>query len=624
MAKHLSRHACFFLCLVVVAATGGTTLAAASDAPDGPPVINVVYPADSQAIGPVDSTSIRGSVTPGAKLTINGQSVDVYRTGGFIAFLPVAPGWFVFRLEAENESGYSVDSVGVFIAGAAPIPPDSGAIIRAESIRPLWNRTIRPGDEISVGFQGTVGGRARFWVVSAVDSLGPYAMTELPRQALGTFSSYRDNLRRLADSLPLLPARGTGQGRYHGIWRVPSGLDADTLWAVVELIAGVDSVDTAVAQAKGGLRPIESLPPRVVELTDSVQTLRMGPRLGYLTIFQPYGVRARWWGEAGPWTIIQPAPGYEAWIETEKTRLLPEGTPLPGTLIDRLQTVSGPTSVRLEVGTSERLPFKVSVADDLLNVHIVVFGATSNTDWIALDPDDDLITDVAWSQTRPLVYEIDLHLSQPVWGYDARYENGRLVVEFRRPPSARRGVSDMTVVVDAGHSADRGAIGPTGLEEKNANLTIAHALKHYLERRGARVVMTRWANEDVPLYDRPGKAVAEGADLFVSIHNNSVADGINPFVQNGTGTYFYHPFSRDLARQVQYWTLDATALGDYGVTHGNFAVIRPTQYPSILVECAFIIIPQQEEMLRRDEFARRVGRGIVQGIERFLRERSGR
>ena len=608
-----------FLAVVFAAMCAGA--AAEQTTLSGPPVIAVVYPTDSLVVGPLDSTSIRGSVTPGSQLTINGQPVEVYRTGGFLAFLPVRPGPFVFQLRAENEFGRNTDSVLIFVADVRPISPDSGLRITGESLRPLWNRTIRPGDEISIGFQGTMGSRARFWIVSTTDSLGPYPMTELPHQPLGTFSSYRDHLTRLADSLPLLPARGNGQGRYHGIWRVPSGLDADTLWAIAQLIGGDNDADSISARAPGGLWPIESLPPRVVELTDSVQTLRMGPRLGYFTIFQPYGVRARWWGEAGPWTIIQPAPGYEAWIETVKTRLLPEGTPPPGSLIERLGTVSTPRSVRLEVGTSERLPFKVIVADDLINVHIAVFGATSNTDWIAQDPDDDLIADVAWSQTRPSLYEIDLRLSQPLWGYDARYENGRLIVEFRRPPDLDRGLSGLTVVVDAGHSADAGAIGPTGLKEKTANLSIARVLKRDLERKDVNVIMTRQGGEDVPLYDRPAIAVARGADLFVSVHNNSVPNGVNPFIRNGTGTYYYHPFSRDLARHVQRETLSETELGDYGVTHGNFAVIRPTQYPSVLVECAFIIIPEQEEMLTQRDFARRVAKGIVKGIERFLKER---
>ncbi|MCH8992256.1 MAG: N-acetylmuramoyl-L-alanine amidase [Acidobacteria bacterium] len=589
--------------------------------PESPPVIRVVYPADSQMLGPVDSTSIRGSVTPGASLTINGDTVDVYRTGGFLAFLPVEHGAFDFYLVAENAAGVDSQIVTILVADPRPIPADSGVLIRDASVRPLWSRTVRPGDEVDVSFQGTVGCAARFRIVSATDTSRAYPMVELRRQIFGDFSAYTENLKRLPDSLPLVPSGGSGEGRYHGIWRVPSGLNDDSVWIQIELTGGLDSIVTATALAPGAVLPIEDSPPRVVELTDSVQILRMGPRLGYLTTFQPYGVRARWWGEVGPWTILQLAPGYEAWVETDKTRLLPEGTPLPGSLIARLATKAEPESATLLIGTSERLPYKVTVADDLHNVHIIVFGATSNTDWIALDPADDLIEDVSWSQTRPLVYEIDVRLAQPLWGYDAHYEGQQLVIAFRRPPRVRRGLSGVTIVVDAGHSAAAGAIGPTGMMEKDANLRLARALARHLERKGATVIMTRWGDADLPLYGRPAIAVSRDADLFVSIHNNSVPDGVNPYRHNGTGTYYYQPFSRELARTVQHWTLEATALDNYGVTHGNFAVIRPTQYPSILIECAFIIIPEQEELLGTVDFVNRTARGICEGISRFFRER---
>lgn len=606
----------------ILCAQASTPLGAEAPAgPESPPAIRVVYPADSQMIGPVDSTAIRGSVTPGASLTINGDSVDVYRTGGFLAFLPVENGAFDFHLVSENAAGVESLLVTILVADPRPIPADSGVLIRRASVRPLWSRTVRPGDEVDVSFQGTVGCKAHFRIVSATDTSRAFPMVELRRQIFGDFSAYTENLKRLPDSLPLVPSGGNGEGRYHGIWRVPSDMDEDSLWIQVELTGGSDSIVTAVALAPGAVRSIENLPPRVVELTDSVQILRMGPRLGYLTTFQPYGVRTRWWGEAGPWTILQPAPGYEAWVETDKTRLLPEGTPLPGSLIARLATRAGPKSAALLIGTSQRLPYKVTVADDLHNVHIVVFGATSNTDWIALDPDDDLIEDVSWSQTRPLVYEIDIRLAEPVWGYDAHYEGKQLVITFRRPPRVRRGLSELTIVVDAGHSADAGAIGPTGMMEKDANLRIARALARFLERKGATVIMTRRGDADLSPYDRSAIAVAREADLFVSIHNNSVPNGVNPYQHNGTGTYYYQPFSRELARTVQHWTLEATGLGDYGVTHGNFAVIRPTQYPSILIECAFIILPEQEEMLGMVDFVNRTARGIGEGITRFLRER---
>ena len=613
---------------------------------DDGPNIQVVYPRENQEIGPVDSTFILGAVTPGSQLEINGVPVEVYRTGGFLAFLPVQPGPFKFRLRARLDRSRDSLIVPVVIADTRPIPADSGVRIRAGSVRPQWNRTIRAGDEITVGFDGTVGCTAKFWVKSKRDTFGPFSMTELRREPLASFDTYRRDALLERDSLGpeggIIPARG----RYAGIWKVPATRIEDTLRVIVELrgrspsrpgkavpwpdsLLGPPSPPAAITvavqdTADGVLIPVDHFPPRVVELTDSVQILRMGPRLGYLTIFQPYGVRARWWGEAGPWTILQPAPGYEAWIETNKTKVLPDGTPLPSALIARLSTAASEGSVTLQVGTSERLPFKVTIDENLQEARILLFGATSNTDWVEQDPNDDLIEHITWSQIQPQIYEIGIKLTAPVWGYDARYDDRLFVVEFRRAPKVGEGLSGLTIAVDAGHSADPGAVGPTGLVEKDANLRLAQELKLDLESQGAKVIMTRVGDEDVPLALRPVLAVSQDADLFVSVHNNAVPDGINPRRRNGSATYYYHPFSGDLAKSVHRQLVKATKLDDYGLTRGNFAVIRPTQYPSILVECAFIIIPEQEELLTTEEFIERTASGIASGISDFVHERLSR
>ena len=606
--------------------------------PQRPPQLKVIYPKPDQAIGAFDSTFILGSVTPGSALEINGTPIDVYRTGGFLAYLPIKPGAFQFRLKA-NYGPFTL-TVPITVADPQPIPPDSGVIIRRATVRPVWNRSVRAGDEVEVRFDGTIGCDARYWIIGPRGKAGPFPMTELRRERYSDYGSYRRDAL-LEDGPP--DAAPPLRGRYHGIWRVPDTLTTDSIHVIVELtgpsLKGLrtqrpwpDSLygpptpmDTTTVTARelapGALYPVDNLPPRVVELTDSVQILRMGPRLGYLTIFQPYGVRARWWGSAGPWTIVRLAPGYTAWIETEKTRTLPEGAPLPESYIARLNTEAGDRTVSLRVGTSERLPFKVTIDEDLKHVRILIFGATANTDWIEQDPKDDLIEHITWTQLQQELYEVDLQLSEPVWGYDAHYEDRQFVLTFRRPPVVSHDLDGLVIAVDAGHSADPGAIGPTGLMEKDANLKISWQVREKLKAHGARVVMTRLGDENVPLYDRPAISVAEDVDLFVSVHNNAVPDGVNPYRRNGSSAYYYHPFSRQFAWYMHKRLLEATHLDDYGLTNGNFAVIRPTQYPSVLLECAFIILPNQEEMLRSDDFADRIAAGVVKGIQDFVAAR---
>jgi N-acetylmuramoyl-L-alanine amidase len=183
-------------------------------------------------------------------------------------------------------------------------------------------------------------------------------------------------------------------------------------------------------------------------------------------------------------------------------------------------------------------------------------------------------------------------------------------------------LSKLRIVVDPGHSPDNGSVGPTGLKEKDANLTIAKQLRRELEHRGAEVVMTRDDDSPLPLYDRPKIAKKARANLFISIHNNALPDGANPFINNGVSVHYYHPHSGALAHSVQKSLVGTLGLSDFGWYYGNLAVARPTQYPAILVESAFMIIPEQEALLKTEAFQKKIANAIVAGIEDFLKQQA--
>ena len=95
--------------------------------------------------------------------------------------------------------------------------------------------------------------------------------------------------------------------------------------------------------------------------------------------------------------------------------------------------------------------------------------------------------------------------------------------------------------------------------------------------------------------------------------------GINPFRAQGTATYHYHLHSAPLARAVQAAEVVQLALPDNGVNRANFAVVRGTWMPAVLVEGAFIIMPDQEAALRTPEYQERYAQGIVGGLEAYFR-----
>ncbi|HET6410503.1 MAG TPA: N-acetylmuramoyl-L-alanine amidase [Anaeromyxobacter sp.] len=95
------------------------------------------------------------------------------------------------------------------------------------------------------------------------------------------------------------------------------------------------------------------------------------------------------------------------------------------------------------------------------------------------------------------------------------------------------------VVLDPGHGGDQdGALSPTGVKEKDLTLEIAQRVGATLHRRGIRVVLTRSGDLSVPLANRPAIANAIGADLFLSIHLNSMPTAEARQHTSGIETYF--------------------------------------------------------------------------------------
>jgi N-acetylmuramoyl-L-alanine amidase len=213
-----------------------------------------------------------------------------------------------------------------------------------------------------------------------------------------------------------------------------------------------------------------------------------------------------------------------------------------------------------------------------------------------------------------------INLGTAPFGYLALYQEGTFTLRLRRPPvvDASSPLRGLTIAVDPGHPPI-GATGPTGLWEPNATLPVGFKVRDMLLAKGANVVMTRSANEDVDLSVRPTVARKNNAHAFVSIHYNALPDGVNPFTNHGTNTYWFYPHSTRLAENVQRNLVSEMGLRDKGVHFANFAVIRGTWMPSVLAEGAFIMMPDQEAAMRTSEYQDQYARGIVQGLEDYFR-----
>ena len=202
-------------------------------------------------------------------------------------------------------------------------------------------------------------------------------------------------------------------------------------------------------------------------------------------------------------------------------------------------------------------------------------------------------------------------------GFDYQYINNIFELRIRKPFT--RGLRGKIIAIDAGHGGKEcGSIGPTEIPEKDINLAISKFLKEKLEQKGAKVIMTRKSDEYVGIYERIDIAKAANADVLISIHNNALPDGQNPYVVHGTSTYYYHPQALALANAVQKKLLNYTGFKDHGVKHGSLALARPTLPVSILIEVGFMINPFEYAALLNVDNQKAYAQGICEGLQLYF------
>jgi N-acetylmuramoyl-L-alanine amidase len=222
------------------------------------------------------------------------------------------------------------------------------------------------------------------------------------------------------------------------------------------------------------------------------------------------------------------------------------------------------------------------------------------------------------------------------------------------------GLGVRTVVIDPGHGGqDPGAIGKSGLQEKEINLAVALAVQKLLrEKAGLNVVLTRESDVNPSLEDRTVIANQKRADLFVSIHTNAHRDrkrgGVETFFlnvspdpsvvelaaeENATSTKNIGEMktilqkivqnskiqeSRDLAEAMQKSLVrslaqDLPAIQDLGVKGGPFWVLIGGEMPSVLVEISHLSNAKEEAKLRTGSYRQLAAQGIYDGIMEYVR-----
>ena len=221
-------------------------------------------------------------------------------------------------------------------------------------------------------------------------------------------------------------------------------------------------------------------------------------------------------------------------------------------------------------------------------------------------------------------------------------------------------------VIDPGHGGDQeGALSPSGEKEKDVALDLALRISRRLKKMGAKVVLTRTGDFSVPLANRAALATALRADLFVSVHLNSMPTPEQRHRTSGIETYFLSAGATDtrasavaarenadrlagepeidpndpvagilssledaaslqgssrLAYAIHERLVTSLEAEDHGVKQAPFYVLAGARMPAVLLEVGFISHDGEAAKLRTRAYRERIADAVAAGVVAFRAE----
>jgi N-acetylmuramoyl-L-alanine amidase len=269
----------------------------------------------------------------------------------------------------------------------------------------------------------------------------------------------------------------------------------------------------------------------------------------------------------------------------------------------------------------DRVPVRIERTSDN-NLELTIYGAVSWTDLIIQPEKSPVVDELRWRQVDPTTWKLNAFIHPDnLWGYETFYtESGNLRWEiYHTPELDKKPLRGLTVLLDPGHGGDNtGAVGPTGIAERDATLALALKTEAELIKAGAKVILTRRNNRDLALGKRIKIAKNENADIILSLHYNAFAQGTNPHLHHGTSVHYNHRHSKELAKNLLISITHNIGWEGEGLRYQDLALPRATFCPSVLIETAFMSHPEEEALSMNPEFQEAVAKGIRQGLENWL------
>jgi len=557
------------------------------------PKVNIVYPYENMKIPYVPKTFIFGNITPQtASLRINGENINVYKNGAFIAYLPVNKGNFKF--EAQIFDGISTQTYTRNVYVAEKVKQEKNDSFYINLISPAENLWLMPGDYINIIAKANPGNK----LIYEIEDIAEGDMEEIPKNS----------------------------GFYYGLYRIKDTDKTNASNLILKLKKGMFSHDIKLI-SRSKIKIMQDY--FIIKTSTNGVILKNDVNGGY-TLFLSSGVKLTATGKFGSMYRVRVA-NQILWLQENNADYISdkmkETKTETGTIYLK-KAGENKTSAKLSI--YEKVPYSVEEREN--SFILTLYYTNIHTNWIIYDTQDNFIKNVNFKQLSDNAAEFTFNFNDNkiFWGYDIEYGENSLNINFKFKPEKNKNLKPLEglkIIIDPGHSPKNtppfdGAIGPMGSFEYDVNLKIAKKLYEKLLALGATVYMTRYGDENVPLVSRPIIARQLDGDIFISIHNNAIPDGEDPFSKpRGFQVYYYHNHSMPLAYFIHRAFLKNIPLPDEGLRYGDYHVIRSNTYmPSVLIENAYMIIPEQEEMLNDVQWQDKFAQTIKEGIINYLQE----
>lgn len=557
--------------------------------------INVIVPENDTTNTSSNVYRLSASTLPGAKVKINGTEYNVYKSGAFCGLLKLNAGMNTFDIVSTDSKG-KITNKKIYINKKEAVKYESPKELKIISFtEPSVNQWVEAGDYVK--FQVKATSKCKAIVGNRIE----------------------------------LKETKNSDGKLTGIYQTLYKVKADDkfLNGKIEVKVtdstgkSVNSISECEVLNKTDEFPYVGTVKKTSEWDRPALSIGLGSdRLGgakYQYIND--GIKLKINGKNGDLYRVQ-LDNKQAWIDKENIELNTTPSVLPYSLTGNMYVTGNAKYDSVVVGLSEKLPY-ISEYDPILKrIKIEVFGAVSNTNWITNYNKTSEINNVYYNQTskETFVLTIDLKHKQ-LWGYQIYYKGNNLVVKIKKQP-LKPALKDMIVALDAGHggSDNNGALGSTGSKEKDVNLAMVLELKKQLEKKGAKVLLTRDKDTNINNNKRIYNIMPKNPDLWISIHSNSIGYGSNPAETKGISTYYKHIGFRGLSKSI-YNRVLGDGLQECGnVGNFNFGPNQPTEYVNALVELGYMSNPEDEILLMDSSFIKKLAGKIIAGTEDFLKD----